>query len=59
MKNWEEPELMILGVENTEKLNAIDEDDCPKCDCDLGQGVENDCLLDGKCECHDSQPTLS
>ncbi|EHK2356699.1 hypothetical protein KCK31_002147 [Clostridium perfringens] len=32
MKEWRNPELMILGVKNTETINPVDED-CEKCEC--------------------------
>ena len=32
MKEWRNPEFMILGVKNTETTNPVDED-CEKCEC--------------------------
>ena len=32
MKKWEDPELLILGVENTKTAGKDDDDDCDYCD---------------------------
>ncbi|MBI6026992.1 hypothetical protein QTJ08_06785 [Clostridium perfringens] len=51
MKEWRNPELMILGVKNTETTNPVDED-CDKCEC-WGHNHGDACW----CECcNDDDP---
>ncbi|EHP47278.1 hypothetical protein ACSXCH_12830 [Clostridium perfringens] len=53
MKEWRNPELMILGVKNTETTNPVDED-CEKCEC-FGHGHGT---IPNICDCCDDDDPI-